>query len=153
MVKQFQNISAKQILIGFTSIAALLVSLFALDAYLESKIASKLKDPKFLAEIYSIIRPSAIFDSNESILIDMGAMNYIDSIHVMNYNKLDSDPMKIIVVPRKYLAHAPILSSIDTRIFDISAKRGKRFNWEYSLVHLAGGTDSLAKFRIEVIPN
>jgi len=119
--------------------------------FIDWRIEKKTKSPEFIQEIASHVRPSVIFNSQESIEIDMGAMQFIEEIKVVPSDDLRF-PKEIIISPKKYLAHAPSLDSIDRVEFHMQVERGKKFDWVYHLT-LSEHPDNIEKsrFRLEIL--
>lgn len=84
-------------------------TIYGVYNYIDWRIDQKINTTKFIEKIASNVRPSVIFDSQESIEIDMGAMQHIENIKVTLSN--DSRfPKEITISPKRYLAHAPFLT-------------------------------------------
>ncbi len=137
----------------------LVLAVFTIIEVIDWRINEKVSNPKFIREIASNVRPSVIFNSKESILNDMGAMQYINNIAVTQLpkSKYTKGGFKIIVSPKEYMALSPILSSIDRNEFWIETKRGKKFDWEYVLEwgEMVADTEKKVpppQFRLEVMP-
>lgn len=133
---------------------ALIGGYHAVINYVDKRIEDKINDQRFINKMAQNIRPSAVFDENDSILADMGAMTFINDIKV---NKRGNNQLEIIISPKEFLGIAPILSSIDSN-YEIGApKRGNKYDWVYRLngvvhwVNEASGTVGLHRFRIEVV--
>lgn len=148
-------ISAKEVLKVIVAILAVLGSLYGLDTYIDRKIQSKVSDPQFRSTIASTIRPSVIFDANETVLVDLGGMQFIDSIRVTERDQENAlVPTRIIVKRKHYLAYPPLLSSISLNDFRITPKRGKGFDWQFNLDPvsiLLVDSNNLPSFRLEIV--
>ena len=124
--------SFTNILKVISSVIGILVIIFGVISYIDLRIDQKVNNPEFIEKIASNVRPSVIFDSQESIEIDMGAMQHIENIKVTPSG--DSRfPKEITISPKKYLAHAPFLSSLDEVEFQMKVVRGKKYDWVYQL--------------------
>jgi hypothetical protein len=136
---------------ALAGIVLTLAALYGVYSYVDWRIEKKINDPEFVRNISSNIRPSVVFDSNESVGIDIGAMQFIEKIKI-----IPSDdprfPKEIIVSPKEYLAHAPFLTALDETEFFIKVERGKKFDWVYQLA-LSKHFDDIKKtrFRLEIV--
>lgn len=57
-------------------IAGLIGAIYGLNSYIETKIDKITNDEQFINKISSRIRPYIIFDSKETILLDVGGYNF-----------------------------------------------------------------------------
>ena len=83
----------------------------------------------------------------------MGAMNFIDGIDLAPLPEFDLPP-KIVVHPKRYLANAPILSTLDPFSMSVSAERGPKFDWVYTLSYAGLGVHQDWKhirYRLEIV--
>lgn len=155
MQKGVKDISIWGIIKIVSVVVGLFLCFYALDSYIDQKIENKITDPRFIRQIASNVRPSVIFDSKGTILIDMGGMQYIEKISVETDNSLRK-PKKIIVTPKAYMGHAPLITSIGIYKYIFRAERGKNLDWEYTLDPAVQwgtmGEVPLPQFRLEVIP-
>jgi len=138
-------------------IFGILASIFAVNSYIDNQIENKLKAPEFISKVADEVKlPFVIFDENNSIIVDNGAMNIIDKISI---NKKDhGDISEIVITPKKYLAIAPILESLDPKIEFQDPIRGNKFDFIYKKAYKAvvwtntyASTPPKSKFRIQVI--
>jgi hypothetical protein len=131
------------------AIVSILAGLLAAIFYVEKRITSKVVAPGTLKRIAALIRPFAIFTDKEQIVLDRGAMHYIESIEVRH----DSNglPSKILVHPKQALSVAPILTPLDTDGMSITENRGRNFDWEYKIEYEHYNDRDVRKFSIEVI--
>ena len=60
---------------------------FSLDAFVDTRISYKLRDPEVVRQIAYLIRPSLIFDQNGNFEIDNGAGQFIKEISVKKTRK------------------------------------------------------------------
>lgn len=107
---------------------------------------------EFLRKLSDTVRPSCIFDQKGAILIDMGAMAHIENIQI-SPSQNNNFPDKIIVRPNRYLSHAPLLSTIDPFIMNVSVERGAKFDWVYTLDYaiFPGVSHQSIRYRLEVL--
>ena len=144
---------AKLALGAVGAIAIIVAAYHAINNHIDDRIESKISDEKFLKELSHNIRPSVVFDQRNSVLADMGAMKYIESITVVVE---DGEPKKIVLSPKVFLGVAPILVCLDGH-FEIIKKQGKKYDWEYELKHVSrlliesAGQITNHRFRIEIV--
>jgi hypothetical protein len=144
-----------------STIVGILALIFAafihFNSSIDKKIENKFKDPEFISKVADEVKlPFVIFDENNTIVVDNGAMNIIDKISI---NKKDhGDISEIIITPKKYLAIAPILESLDPKIEFQDPIRGNKFDFIYKKAYKAivwtntyASTPPKSKFRIQVI--
>lgn len=142
----------------FVGIFAFLFVIFIeLNRSFDKKIESKLKDPVFIRKMANEVRlPFVIFDEDNSVIVDTGAMTTIAKIAI---NKKDGKELsEIVITPKQYLAVAPILESLDPKIEFQDPVRGKEFDIVYKKVEMAtvwtntyATKPSKSKFRLQVI--
>lgn len=143
-------------------IVGIIVLMFAifiqLNSSIEKKIENKLNDPEFIRKVTNIVRlPFVIFDEDESIIIDTGAMNYIERIEVKKDQR--QEVSEIIVSPKRYMPVAPILESLDIEIEFDEPTRGQKFDLVYKAVDIAtafgktyaSGKPPKRRFRLQII--
>ena len=147
--------STVMIIKGILLIAAFAGVIYGCIRFIDSRIERIVNDEHFIRKVASHIRPFVIFDEKESILVDGGAMQYIENIEIV-FNE-DNKITETIITPKVHLPIAPILESLDEE-FAITSKRGKKFQWIYEM----GSIDTMAlessairsginRFRIEII--
>ena len=112
--------------VAILGVAAAIV--FGLIAYLDNRIEARITDSRYMLELSRKARPSVIFDVNETVLTDLGAMSIIDRITV----RMDTVPHLVTISPNEFLAAEPLLESLD-KAFRIEASRGKKFDWVFRL--------------------
>jgi hypothetical protein len=150
----FKNININAILGVALAIIAILGGAYGLALYIDSVVDKRLKDREVIEKLAKIIRPSVIFDSNEVILADLGATEYIESIKIVRYeDKEKKVPVSIEVKCKKFLHLAPLLTSIDQYTFIETVERGPRFMWIFTLKPLGYLTSDVPpyRFRLEVL--
>jgi len=111
------------------SVATLFGLYHGLNQYVDSRIQAKISSPSFLRELARSVRPSVVFDENESIIADIGAMTYLESIEITNDDK---EILKIVVKPKEYLGIEPVLEPLD-EAYAIKAERGSGYDWIFQL--------------------
>jgi hypothetical protein len=116
-----------KILGGLLGVAALF---FSLDAFVDTRISYKLRDPEVVRKIAYLIRPSLIFDQNGNFVIDNGAGQFIKDISVEKNQK--GEVQKVIVSPKESLNIQPLLTCLNGTIY-FSATRQKA-DWIFQVV-------------------
>jgi hypothetical protein len=157
--------SSLRIVLEFvTAIGVILAAAFGVVEFIDWRIERAINDEQFIRKVASNIRPYVIFDVDESILVDGGAMQYLERICVeikgetwenAKPEKKNVYNLEIIVIPKSYLAHAPLIEPLsglrDIVIYD--GERGTGYQWTYEvLIHPPyGGDIKTQKFRMEVL--
>ena len=135
-------------------IAVLIGAIYGLNSYIETKIDKITNDEQFINKISSRIRPYIIFDSKETILLDMGGLQFLEKIKVVPGDD-NTKPPKIIVTPKKYMDHAPLLTCLKLVHMVLSVERGKNLDWEYTLGNFIETKPPrvlpVEQFRLEII--
>ena len=91
-----KNINAKEIVKGFAWLVAFVLVLIGINVYIEGIVEKKISDPDMIEKVKAQIRPMVVFNQNESILVDTGGMQYIESIRVI----LDPKQASSLRLPR-----------------------------------------------------
>ena len=146
------------------AIIAAIAAIAGVNSCLDSRIERVVNDEQFIRRISSQVRPYVIFDVNESILTDGGAMEYLEEIKVevtgqawenVKPEEVHDDQLEITITPKQYLAHAPLIESIGgPRNIDIyDGKRGTKYQWVYTVLVRPpyGGDIKTQKFRLEIL--
>ncbi len=151
-----KSIMENVIVKGVIYLVTFVLALIALNVYVEGIVEKKISEPDMIEKVKAQIRPMVVFNQNESILVDTGGMQYIESIRVILDQEKDT-PEEIIITPKIYLAVAPILESFDDD-FVITSERGKEYQWIYKLgaINRMSFEDSATRsgvnrFRLEII--
>lgn len=138
---------------AIVSLGAIIGTVYGFTAFIDARIERITATDDFLSKVASRVRPSCIFNHKGSILADMGAMEIIENISMTNYNK--ALPGTIIVTPRKYLANAPILSTIDPFTLNVVEERGNKYDWVYHVGYASASFSDdpfgSIRFRLEVV--
>ena len=139
----------KKLLNSFLKISGILTILIiilggyhGLQMFIHKEVKNVLNDPAILVKI----RPYMIIDNKGSILLDSGCFDIIDI-------KTEEKPLRIIIIPKRQLNIAPIITPIDPMLpFNgngmIKANHGKGRNWEYNINNYG---KEYCRFRVEVI--
>jgi len=130
--KESHNRSLTKWIIG-SAIAVILViaSLFAVDQYFEYKIERTVKSDAVIKILQSYVRPSMIFDQNETISSDQGALKLIEEYKV----SLDNQGfVKTITISPKEPNTFPLITPLDRTVnYSLNIVRGKKFDVIYQL--------------------
>jgi hypothetical protein len=137
----------------FTGLVAVIGAIYGFGLYVDSRVEQHVRSDAFLKKLADAVRPSCVFDQQGAILVDMGAMKFIDSIDVAPLPENDLPP-KIVIHPNRYLANAPILTTLDPFSISVSTERGRKFDWVYtrSYVGMAVPVDwKHIRYRLEIV--
>lgn len=119
---------------------------------IDETVTAKLNDERVLRQIAAQVKPSVIFDAHESIISDMGAAQFIKSIHVtMGTN---GQPEHIHIDLTRHFANAPVLTALYDSV-GIWPERGKGLSWDYSISWIVQESiinDRNRVYRLELIP-
>lgn len=142
------------ILVGSFSIIGVLITIvLLLSSSINSRIEKKVNDPNFIKKIASEIRlPFLIFDEEKRYLYDDGALDIIKNIEIVREGR---DIKQIIITPKRFLAVAPIMESLDPEVQFEDPERGKGLDWIYktNLPETAFGRTKPPKkrFKLQII--
>jgi hypothetical protein len=137
----------------FLALAAIIGAIYAFGAYIDWRVEKHVGSDAFLKRLAGVVRPSCVFDQQGAILVDMGAMNFIDSIEVAPLPEGDLPP-KIVIHAKRYLANAPMLTTLDPFSMSVSAERGPKFDWVYTLSYVGEAVHQDWKhirYRMEIV--
>lgn len=119
-------------------------------------IDRRIEDEQFIRKVAANIRPYVIFDVNESILVDGGAMQTLEQIKVEKGIKDGGNifSVKIIVTPKYHLAHSPLIEKVGAGriILTPNPIRGPGHQWiyEFEVIHWEEDKTPLC-FRLEIV--
>ncbi len=139
-----------EISVGLITIIA---AIYGITQFIDWRIEKKIREEPFLRKISASLHPTVIFDETGSILYDKGAMEIIDKINVLRAKDEDSLPSEIIISPKRHLAYAPLLQTLENELLDVTAIRGKIFEWRYRLDYQMYNDvfNEKRRFRLEVL--
>ena len=121
-----------QIILAVFGVLGFALALRQVDAYLDHKIDARMSDPAFIRQVASQVRPALIFDSNGSILYDMGAGQYFDEISVNLQEETEKKAGVIILKPKMLLTFPPEITGMGgVQIFP-AAQRGPGLTWHFA---------------------
>ena len=144
-------------------VLGLLLTLYALQDHLNNSIRRIVNDEQFIKKVASHVRPYVIFDANETIHVDGGAMQYLEKIEVKEVatvSKVGEEEshvaeLKIIVTPKHHLTYGPIIEALGElrSIIIYEPKRGVGHRWIYQALIRPpyGGDIKTQKFRLEIL--
>lgn len=153
MVKDGQQARVWQIVIALFAIVGFVGVLLGINTYLDRKIESRVSDPEFIRTIAAQVRPAVIFDSNGSILADLGAMQYFDEI-LVNLPLVHGKPGAIVLKPKILLTFPPEITGMGGAQIYPAARRGAGLTWRYEIddvILMKGEVPKPYQFRLEVI--
>ncbi len=119
----------KNVYVIIGAVVVLFATYHGCNAYLDSRIESRITDPAFMQELAGNVRPSVLFDDKGGVLADLGAMKFIDRIEV---SRGADEVWTITISPSEFLGIEPILEGVDSQ-FVIRAERGNKNDWVYQL--------------------
>jgi hypothetical protein len=144
---------------AFVALIGIMITIFIqLNASVDQKIETKLKDPDFIRKVAAEVRlPFVIFDEDKSVIVDTGAMDHITSIEVHKGER--QEVSEIIISPKKFMAIAPILENLDGRMEFESPIRGANLDFVFKKVQMgsvwadtyASGHPPKRKFRLQLV--
>ena len=124
-------------------------SIYGFAKFIDSRISKKLGDAEFVKGIARLLRPYAIFNDKGEVIVDRGAMSFIEDIEITMDNELL--PKEITLKLKEHKATAPILLSLDNSLCDIKERRGKKFDWKYSIKYDAYSDKDERRFNVEIV--
>lgn len=139
-----------------TAIGIILAVSFTVSQVIDSRIEQAINDEQFIRRVSSHVRPYVIFDVNSSILVDGGAMQYLEKIEVEQTGPQDGTiPIKIVVTPTHHLAYPPLVEKLGAGrlIHTPNPKRGTGHQWIYAgleVVHWETDKTPIS-FRLEIL--
>jgi hypothetical protein len=155
-----ERISVSKILKFFGVIIVIGGFLYGAMQYIDQRIKHSMNDERFIKKVASHVRPYVIFDVNETIHVDGGAMQYLEKIEVKIVARKEKETglprLDIIITPKNHLAYAPVLETMSLTTFYVAHKRGSRHQWIYELTatsRIVGPSDEveLERFRLEIL--
>jgi hypothetical protein len=130
---------------------AVIAALYALVFFIDKRIENRIHDDGFIRKLASALRPSVIFDHTGSVLVDQGAMSFLEDIDVELDNQ-EPYPKRIVIHPKHHLAYAPLLMPLESDMANISTSRGKKYDWVYDLDYfMTTGERDVVRYRLEII--
>ena len=157
-IKDTLRDSADLVVKAVVVITALASLIFGVPAFIDSRIDQRISNPDYIRQVASHVRPSLVFDATGSILIDLGAVQYIDNITTADVHPIGSAPQfrfpsEIIVSPKQHLVHPPRISSFDAVQFEVVVERGHRFDWKYNLKWIghSGQPPDPTRFQLDIL--
>lgn len=155
-----KRISVLTILTTIGVIIVIVSGIYTLGQYVDNRIKHTVNDEQFIKKVASHVRPYVIFDENETIHVDGGAMQYLEKIEVEQVvRKAEEQSLpgfNIIITPKSHLAYAPLLETITPTMFYVTHKRGSHHQWIYELtagwtVEGPDGEKEPSRFRLEIL--
>lgn len=138
------------VLVFLTAIGLIIAIVLGINELIDRRIENE----QFIRKVAAHIRPYVIFDVNESILADGGAMQALEQIKVEIGTEDGTLPVKIVVTPKYHLAHPPLIEKLGAGRFihTPNPKRGVGHQWiyEFEVVHWEEDETPVC-FRLEII--
>lgn len=122
---------------------------------IDENVSAKLSDEKVIRQIAERVKPSIIFDANESIISDMGGRQFVKDIRVTE--RTDSKlPKRIVIDCTRHFASAPVMTALHDSVA-IFTKPGRLDSWEFEISWIVSGIeheddDAKRLYRLEFIP-
>lgn len=144
-------------------IAALVSIVYGSMLFIDSRIEHATNDEQFIRRVSSHVRPYIIFDVDSSILVDGGAMQYLEGIQVEHgtrdvatpNGKIATPTLKIVVTPTRHLAYAPLIEKLGggRLIHTPNPKRGAGHQWVYDELEVVHFESDIipVRFRLEIL--
>ena len=142
-------------------IIALMLAIFIqFNNSINQKIDQKLNDPSFIKKVADEVRlPFVMFNDNESIIANTGAMNYIEDFKIKKDK--NQNITEILVSPKSFMAIPPILESLDDKDIKFEEPiKGEKYDLIYKVVQyggvgwgtvLAEGSKPQRRFRLQLV--
>lgn len=137
-------------------IAGLVGVLYGCMRFIDSRIEHAINDEQLIKKIASHVRPYVVFDENGSVLVDGGAMQYLEEIEVGKLTE-DDFTIEVTVTPKDHLANAPLIEALSKYEIFAVPERGRGHQWIYKMrievVRDSGRGEHLqpARFRLEIL--
>ena len=151
------EISASTIMKTIALIIAVVVGIYGSIQFIDVRIEHAVNDEQFIRRVSSHVRPYVIFDVNSSILVDGGAMQYLEKIEVEETGKKDGTilPIKIVVTPTHHLTYPPLVEKLGAGRFihTPNPKRGTGHQWIYAELEVSHweADKTPISFRLEIL--
>lgn len=123
-------------------------SIYGFAKFIDSRISKKLGDTEFVKGIAQLLRPYAIFNEKEEVIVDRGAMSFIEDMEITMNGEL---PKEIVLKLKEHKATAPVLLSLDNDMCTIKERRGKKFDWIYSIEYHGWNKKDERRFNVEIV--
>jgi hypothetical protein len=142
----------------FSALVVAVGAVYGLTFWVNTLVDSRVQSDEIIKKIANRIRPYVIFDEKDTILADMGAMNYLHSIHVeVVLENPDAIPSyKITVTPNQFLSNVPILQVLEGHFYEVKTGRGPGYEFVYTIdvTGISAGDNverTHARFRLEIL--
>ena len=144
---------ALNIILATFAICGFIGAIYVAIRFIENTVKLKIESKETIEQLAKLIRPSVIFDTNEVILADLGAMDFIKSIKVSSEKELGGIvPTQIEIDCKNFIALPPLLTSLDTYTYAETVERGPGFSWIYKLNPVSyTEAQPFLRFRIEIL--
>lgn len=144
--KSFENIGG---------ILTVIASLLAVYFFIDFVVGIKINQPEYIHKIAEQVRPFVIFNGDGVILSDGGALQYLDSLIVLEKLPFGNcfRPKRMLIKPKQFLQNEPVIQCLSNELFDISIKRIPTISWSVFMDYSIGpvGDPCALKFRLEII--
>ena len=160
MLKALNDFLAKNpVLKGIAGIAALIIIVLGFHGYVQGLVERTVTDEAYLRKLSERVRPYAILDGKGTVLVNGGAMEYIDGRPKFE-TSTNGFPQKVVITPKAFMSHAPLFNSLDDSTLFYTYERGQGIDWEYTLRPRSNvrvtedspkWTNQMYRFRLEIL--
>ena len=113
------------------AIITLIGAYHGVNWFIDYKIQKAVNSDEFIKKVQKGVRPFLIFDAKGSVLMDLGALEYINAPDVTSRDG-SPIPEKVIVTPKAHMVAAPLITGIDQVGAVANPMRGQGLTWEYT---------------------
>ena len=133
-------------------VATIVAAVYGFTSFIDSRIEKKIHDDSVIRKLASVVRPSIIFDENSSVLVDQGALELLESVTVQK-DEGSKLPKTITVIPKRHLAHPPLIQTLEVEAIDFGSSRGPGLSWVFTLDYIMchDDFDGRRRFRLEIL--
>lgn len=134
-----------------TVVATLVGTIYGVTSFIDGRIASALSDPATLHKIAIMARPEMIIDAKGTVLIDRGAMDYIQDFQVTTHKEVPILVHKVRITPKRYMALPPLITTVDCGFVSVTSERVEKLDWLLTIEYGGWDGDKPNRVRIEII--
>lgn len=107
--------------------------IWVVTGFIDSRVRAALEEPQTLERVARMARPEMFIDHKGTVLVDNGAMDYIDDLKVTASDTFPILASKLIITPKKYMANPPLVTAIDSALLRTESERGNKLDWVINL--------------------
>jgi hypothetical protein len=144
----------------FTTLVGIAGIIYAFTTFIDYRIKTVVQDENYVRRIAAEVRPSVIFNGNGVILVDQGAMRYLNAVKILDYQPEQpwtNVPLRILVSPKQFLSFAPLLTPLDPTVSGSDVERTNQFDFVYTIgtgmmsTWVPPAPPPFPKFRLEIL--